>query len=512
MEAGSKSNAATRPRVHSAPKVCRTFHAACRRNLDGKGEASTRLGLGYQHAVTAMRPSRRTPSAQSQWTNKSVQALAQGRDPIAAVIEAARRMVTDALDSGWSGPPFDPFALAKARGISVLPRADVRDARTVPVGASHACIEYNPSRPKSRTRFSIAHEIAHTLFPDALEQVRHRAMHDGSTGDAWQLEALCNIGAAEILMPFGSLPEFSRETLTVQNLVALRDRFAVSTETVFIRAAQLSLAPCTAFSASLVADEGFKIDYAIQSQGGPRVAHRWRIPSDSAVTHCKTVDWTARGDEVWGGIGVHLECIGIPPYPGSMHPRVVGVALITAADQQPVPSISFLTGDATAIRSASPTMVAHVVNDRAHNWGGTGFAQAVRRKWPATQDDFRAWVERDETNLRLGSTQFSAPDESAFLANMVAQRGYGPTTQPRIRYSALRSCLAAVAEFALQRGLAVQMPRIGCGQAGGNWKIIQDIIETEVCRRGVPVTVFDLPGTTVANLPTQSMLNFPELE
>ena len=38
------------------------------------------------------------------------------------------------------------------------------------------------------------------------------------------------------------------------------------------------------------------------------------------------------------------------------------------------------------------------------------------------------------------------------------------------------------------------MPRIGSGQAGGSWTIISELIETEVCAAGVPVTVYDLPG------------------
>jgi hypothetical protein len=40
------------------------------------------------------------------------------------------------------------------------------------------------------------------------------------------------------------------------------------------------------------------------------------------------------------------------------------------------------------------------------------------------------------------------------------------------------------------------MPRIGAGQAGGDWMIIKEMIEEELVRRGVEVTVYTLPGTS----------------
>ncbi len=52
-------------------------------------------------------------------------------------------------------------------------------------------------------RFSIAHEIANTLFPDHIERVRNRRAAVVTRNDDWQLELLCNIAAAEFLMPGG---------------------------------------------------------------------------------------------------------------------------------------------------------------------------------------------------------------------------------------------------------------------------------------------------------------------
>src|SRR5690606_20934843 len=125
------------------------------------------------------------------WTNQSVLSLAGDKDPVEAVTQKGRTLILDAIDHGWSGPPFDPFELADYPDIRIPPRHEVRDARMV-VSGDDICIQYNPNRPKGRVRFSVAHEIAHTLFPDYQGKVHHRIPLVRATDDEWQLEALCN--------------------------------------------------------------------------------------------------------------------------------------------------------------------------------------------------------------------------------------------------------------------------------------------------------------------------------
>ena len=75
---------------------------------------------------------------QDRWTNESVAALAQGTNPVKKITERAQEVVFKALDAGWSGPPFDPISLAEHLNISIEPRDDIRDARTVPTGEEHS--------------------------------------------------------------------------------------------------------------------------------------------------------------------------------------------------------------------------------------------------------------------------------------------------------------------------------------------------------------------------------------
>src|SRR6516225_1895758 len=95
-----------------------------------------------------------------------------------------------------------------------------------------------------RLRFSIAHEIAHTLFPDCQQHVRNRAARAHMKDDDWQLEMLCNVAAAELLMPIGSFPDLKDKALSVDALMALQRQYDVSTEALLLRVVRLTDDAC----------------------------------------------------------------------------------------------------------------------------------------------------------------------------------------------------------------------------------------------------------------------------
>jgi O-acetyl-ADP-ribose deacetylase (regulator of RNase III) len=138
----------------------------------------------------------------------------------------------------------------------------------------------------------------------------------------------------------------------------------------------------------------------------------------------------------------------------------------------------------------------HIVSDATPNWGGRSFAVAVKQKWPTTQRDFRTWVESNRRNLKLGQVHVVRAAEETFVASMVCQSGYGPSVQPRIRYAALEETLKSVAEVAKKLQASVHMPRIGTGQAGGAWFIVEELIRSTLTNAGVSTTVYDLPETS----------------
>ena len=431
------------------------------------------------------------------WTNKSVQPFADAGDPVSALIDHANNVLLEAVENGWTGPPFDTFEVANLLGIAVIPCESIRDARLVALSKGLYRIEYNPLQPKARIRFSIAHEIAHTFFPDCHEIVRNRAPKHEIEGDEWQLEMLCNIIASELLMPLGSFPEIGHSEFSIDNLLRLRTRFQVSTEAVLLRFLKLSRIPCAVFAAS--GQQGsstvLRIDY-IRCANGWQLPFKssWKIPSNSVVNECESIGFTAKGTEVWDSVvgEMQIECVAIPSYPGSDRPRVVGLLAPTDAEKMDIPTIQYLDGDATSPRGDGNRIVAHVVNDATPRWGG-GFAKVVSRTWPNAQQDFISWAKQNQNRLNLGNNCLFQIEDDLWVFHMVAQHGYRQSLQPGIRYHHLETCLHALLEIANEHVASVHMPRIGCGQAGGNWSVVAELIDDILCRNGIDVTVYTLP-------------------
>jgi hypothetical protein len=424
--------------------------------------------------------------------------MAEAGDPVTKIIERANVLVLDALEKGWAGPPFDTFELANILGFTVIPCESIRDARLVPLPHDRLQIEYNPTQSQARIRFSIAHEIVHTFFPDCRERVRNRAARQEMAPDEWQLEMLCNIGAAELLMPKGSFPEIGEAQFSVDHLLQLRERFRVSTEAVLLRALKLSRVPCAVFAASTQASgaQFLSIDYLLATNDLDIPLRRGSVvPSNSVVNECRAIGYTAKGDETWDPLigKMHVECVAIPSYPGSANPRVVGLIVPSKSRTSKLPTIQYLIGDATEPRGDCENIVAHVVNDATPRWGG-GFARVAGNRWRAAQDDFIGWAKQDRAHIRLGQHRLFRIAPKLSLFSMVAQHGFGKSDKPRIRYQHLEACLIALSTIARQESASVHMPRIGCGQAGGSWAVVSELIDEILCRSGVQVTVYDLPS------------------
>jgi hypothetical protein len=436
-------------------------------------------------------------TTKKQWTNASVLALAGDGDPVQVITQMARAAVLDATDAGWSGPPFDPFILAELRHIEMMPTQEVLDARTVPLASDKLQIQFNPNRPPSRVRYSICHELAHTLFPDCRDMIRNRATHEDMRGDDWQLELLCNVGAAELLMPIGSFNDLDAGSVNIDALLRLRQKLQVSTEALMLRVMRLTRESCCLLSFSRRQPDRsteYHLDYAVPSMNWHEsVPSDWSGPPE-VVGECTAIGWTAKGHlQGLPGLGsVPVECVGIPPYPGEVYPRVLTLVASPNAGTSVKPQVRRLLGDATEPRGDGKRVIAQIVNDKAPTWGA-GFALAVRKKWPHVQEDFRAWAGAGRSRLSLGNSHLSRVDGNVSVFSMVAQHGYGLSSKPRIRYSALVAGLEELANVSREMCASVHMPKIGCGEAGGEWRIIEELITESLSRQGLQTAVYELP-------------------
>lgn len=435
------------------------------------------------------------------WTHPSVRTLQQGAggdDPVAEVEARARDLVISAMEHGWSGPPFDPFELADHLQIELVARQDLDDARLV-TSAGGPRIEFNPARGPARVRFSIAHEIGHFLFPDYGERVRYRDASE-RRGDDWQLEILCNIAAAEFVMPIGAFPISEADDLSLAHLLDQRVRFGVSTEALLRRVVKLTGRPSCLFAAARLPDaEGFRLDYVVPSRTwAPSLDVGHPVAGASSVlARCTAVGFSDEATEEWGDEQLHVQAVGVPPYPGDRFPRLVGllepISGVAAHDR----GLRYVRGDAAQPRIDGPAIIAHVVNDRARRWGGRGFALSLMDRFPDAHEDFAAWAAGGA--LHRGAVHLAEAGEGLWIASLVAQAGYGetPSDRPRLRLGALREALETLARLASERGADVHMPTIGAGQAGGHWPQIRDLILEELAEGHIANTVYVLPDAAM---------------
>ena len=120
--------------------------------------------------------------------------------------------------------------------------------------------------------------------------------------------------------------------------------------------------------------------------------------------------------------------------------------------------------------------------------------RTLSARWPRPEAAYRAWHrDRRSNDFELGALQLVPVEEGLWVADIVGQHGLnrGPEGPP-VRYEAIEAGLADLADEAETLGASVHMPRIGCGLAGGEWGVVERIIERTLVIAGVPVTVYDL--------------------
>jgi Zn-dependent peptidase ImmA (M78 family) len=172
-------------------------------------------------------------------------------DAAEAIRKHARELIQLHVDQlGEPELPIDMEVLASLRGIIQSEERPMHsaDAELVPDGTGGVKMRVNPDRPETRRRFSIAHEIVHTFFPDYTTKpwCRTDARYRDRTDPDEYLEMLCDLGAAELLFPE---PWFSREAgrvVTADGMAELASRFQASREATIRRYVETSSDPLAA--------------------------------------------------------------------------------------------------------------------------------------------------------------------------------------------------------------------------------------------------------------------------
>lgn len=173
--------------------------------------------------------------------------------------------------------------------------------------------------------------------------------------------------------------------------------------------------------------------------------------------------------------------------------------------------IKYVIGDATEPQGDDNKLIIHCCNDIGA-WGA-GFVVALSKKWPEPEARYRSMFEggavaREPAEYLLGHVQYVPVSSDTTVANLIGQHGISDAkttgvpefgTRPPIRYDAIWLGLARIARHYRTGPSAfdsVHMPRMGSGLAGGDWRVIEALIESTLGDAGIPVTVYDLQHVT----------------
>lgn len=123
---------------------------------------------------------------------------------------------------------------------------------------------------------------------------------------------------------------------------------------------------------------------------------------------------------------------------------------------------------------------------------GAGIAKQIRDRYPEVYEEY----EKREYAF-LGAIDWIHTHDGRICVNMYAQKDYG-TGSRKTDYIGFAGCLAELEDYlcSVPKDYKVAFPyRIGCGLAGGDWKVVEALLEDFAYRVEQPVYIVYLPNT-----------------
>jgi len=139
-----------------------------------------------------------------------------------------------------------------------------------------------------------------------------------------------------------------------------------------------------------------------------------------------------------------------------------------------------ITGDITSITSG---IILHQVN--CQNSMSSGVARALYEKHPIIKEEYHKKCKGVYPDKLLGDIQSVIINDDLIVVNSFTQLRYGNSKKTGIKYTdeeRLINSIRYVELKAKEFGVQAYVPKyIGCGLAGGDWKIIEDALkETDI--------------------------------
>ncbi len=128
----------------------------------------------------------------------------------------------------------------------------------------------------------------------------------------------------------------------------------------------------------------------------------------------------------------------------------------------------------------------HVIMHQCNcfNTFGSGIAKQIKMVFP---EAFDADLETKKGDVAKLGTYTVAASRGILIYNLYGQYGVSATNM-QTRYDALEDAMSSVSELIAHTVIGI--PRIGCGLGGGDWSIVEDIVERTIARNN-EVIVYD---------------------
>lgn len=153
--------------------------------------------------------------------------------------ELVVRLCRELLDESGETVPVDLSVVASFQNVIRIEEVDQLEAGHLRWDGAHFVICVRRSDPVGRRRFSAAHELVHTFFeedgPHATGMVQHEHEGHSELGE----EHLCDVGAAELCMPYATFLAAVSADTNFGDLSRIADQMMVSLEAAAHRFASL---------------------------------------------------------------------------------------------------------------------------------------------------------------------------------------------------------------------------------------------------------------------------------
>lgn len=257
--------------------------------------------------------------------------------------------VLRAIDPSWAPPPYDPWLIAQALGIRCIEvRQESFRGAMICVRAGEPVILYRRQKDESRTRFSLFHEIAHTLFPGFGRGPLPPGPGSPLLEPEGRLERLCDAAALEMMIPEDHFrADLARDGFGGDRVEDLCRRYQAGIEAVALRMVDSAEAPACAvalvehvrLSRWRRRQQGggapdFAISYAAYSarcrQQGWFLARQLALPKTSCLRSAARSGKVATGREPLALLGGDLHTFRIEALPLADRPRRRGRSAVLA--------------------------------------------------------------------------------------------------------------------------------------------------------------------------------------